>query len=61
MIFVGTVGKHRTDRQTNAHRMFVNTKDGRAPYFVERGGPWVREFRAMCAVTADVNRGTLLQ
>lgn len=53
LIFVGTNGRQRPDGRKNAHRMFKVT--GKAPWFQELGGPWIKEFNVICAVTADIN------
>lgn len=60
LVFIGTIGKFREDGQTNTHRMFLNLKDGTAPYFRELYGPWAyQNYYAICAVTADLNMDDL--
>lgn len=41
LIFVGTSGKIRKDKKTNAHRMFLHLKTGKAPYFRELKGSFI--------------------
>lgn len=56
LIFVGTSGSERKDRNTNSHRMFYVLKSGLPPYFIEFPGPWTNSlYYATCAVTADIN------
>ena len=56
LIFIGTTKRKRSDGLTNTHRMFLNLRSGKAPYFKEVHGPWVKQhYTALCAVAADIN------
>ena len=55
LIFVGNNGRKRSDKRTNANRMYRNLLTGKPPYFVELQGPFNKLFDVTCAVAGDLN------
>lgn len=63
LMFIGVLGKPRTDGKPNSHRMFKNIwkkgDDVSGPYFEEVEGPWTVETRAECVFPTDINHDGL--
>lgn len=55
LVFIGVANKKRPDKRVNSNRMFRHLKTGKAPYFVEHFGPWVKYNDVTAITVARIN------